>query len=642
MKSNAIRRALDKLPGVACACIALLSLAAILASPLKADANVAFFVESGWRILAGDIPYIDMFNHNLLTIQYLYVAPVAVAEALGVHPISVWLALTWAQLALSMLLCHRLSRNIGAVKYIVPLSLALASWHCLNETIFGQREHLFLIYAAPWLLLRFGRWEGAAYHGWQAAGFGFLAGIMATIKPHFLLALGLLELYWIVRQRRLRPLIAPETIGLVGACLVYGLYLLLHPAVLANMLAVIGSALEFYPQRSWVETGDVIGRPMFLLPALAGAAALIGQFAGRGRQWRLLGAFGCFTLLGGAIVLTQVGGWIYHHIVLWAGAAMCVGWGIVRLFEAAKARFIPAVFVAVAALCGVYTITTWQTLTQLRFKTPYDLQQLILDNTAPGDHVLFLTYRMGWVYPWLSVAGRHQADSRRDAWLLPQPDDEREVARETRERYARSARRDLDKSPPLIVVDDAVWHLGWRIWEFLEAYGLLDEIALRNEWIGRAERFIVFRHIGAPPAQDVTFEIGEQFTLESWTIPPSNEPLRPCDTLELRTWWRASEAADANDFSLHIDLVKAADGAVAHESYGRIGGLEDYGLLPTIIDQRELEVSCAAAAGTYNLLLSLEDMSVAGGALLPVRDTGGADYGRYIYMGTYEIGESEN
>lgn len=641
------RHLVDSLPAVAVVSIALLSLATICASPLKADANVAFFVESGRRILQGDIPYIDMFNHNLLTIQYLFVVPVALAEALGVHAISVWLALTWLQLALSMLLCYRLSRKlfpesaVPGASLIAPLCLALVSWHCRHESMFALREHVFLIYATPWLLLRFGRWEGLEYRGALALAFGFLAGIMATIKPHFLLALGLLELYWILRQRRLRPLFAPETVGLFGACLAYALYLLLNPEVLTNMLAVIRSSMEFYAHHTRITTTDVIARPMFALPALAGVGALIGQFAGEGRRWRMLGVFGGFTIAGASLVVMQVGGIMYRHIPLWAGAAMCIGWGIVLLLWTARGRHLGAIFALLALLCGAHTAASWSSLTELWFKTPDDLRQLVYANSSPGDETLFISYQMGIVYPWLAVAGRHQSDSMRDAWYLPQPHDTRDVARHTLERYAASAAGDIARSPQLIVVDDRALHAGWRIWDFLEKYELLNEIAMRYMLAGRTKRFIVFRYIGSPPVQASTFSAGELFHLLAWDLPPRSAPLAPCDALDITTWWQASDAPDANRYSLHIDLLNAEDGSLAHESHWRLGNLPDYSLLPTIIDQRELEVACDAS-GQHHLLLSLEDIWVEGGALLPTRDSHGADYGRYIYLGTYEIASSKN
>ena len=638
---------------LASAAIALLSLLVILASPLKADANVAFFIESGFRILGGDIPYIDLFNHNLPTIQYLYVAPVAISRVLGIHAISVWLAITWLQLAGSMLLCHRLSRKLRldnawpGADWIASLSLALVSWACLNENIFGLREHLFLLYAAPWLLLRLGSWEGHEHRGWLLPFIGFAVGIVATIKPHFLLALVLLEAYWIARHRRLRPLIAMETVGVMAAGLLCVVWLLLHPEATRTMLEVIRSAAEFYPQRSSVEMWSVVQQPSFWLPLLVGLAVFMMQCLRPGRIWRFLGSCGCFTICGALIVVLQVDGLNYHQIPLWAGAVMCVAICLLLLPRTLnggvmkRERYAAALFAIVALFCGVHTVVSWQALTEPRFKTPYELRQLILANSEPGDNALFITYRMGWVYPWLSVVGRHQADSMRDSWFLPQLDDKREVARQTVERYAFSASRDIARRPPLIVLDDAVWHHGSRIWELLEAYGLLEEIAAEYRLAGVAGRFKVFAYVGAAPAQANSFDVGGRFQLLSWSLRQANTGLRPCEALDLRTWWRASGDA-SNAYDLHIDLVNAADGSLAHESWGRLGGLEDYGMLPVIIDQREIDVACDAANGEYMLLLSLEDMSAAGGSLLGVRDSGGADYGRYIYLGTYEIEKSEN
>lgn len=65
--------------------------------------------------------------------------------------------------------------------------------------------------------------------------------------------------------------------------------------------------------------------------------------------------------------------------------------------------------------------------------------------------------------------------------------------------------------------------------------------------------------------------------------------------------------------------------------------MADYGSYTSIINQRQLELPCGLEASDYWLLLSLEDMGIEGGDVLPVRDSKGGEYGKYVFLGEFEI-----
>ncbi len=632
--------------GLAAVTLALLtsfSLVIILAAPLKASADIYFLIGLGNRILSGEVPYIDFYFEGLPIIQYLFAPAAAMGQGLGINGVTVWSLLTWLQLVFSLVLCYRLAKTAFGrdtspfILLLIPLALAFLSWLLFFTRAFGQREHIFLIYAAPWLLLRFSVWQGSRARPAPLFAFGALVGVATSIKPYFFLVVGALELYWLLRHRSYRPLLSPEIYGFIAVNLLYLGLIVASPQVFSGLVETIESEAVYHSLRKGVETNDLINnliQPRFLIPLLIGIASTILSCRGRQKPYNFLGALGCFTIMGALIVLVAAGGSFYMLIVMYGGAFSCAAFILLLPVALQSPRDrAPVAGLAIAAFlmlfAGFNMLLNWRELVYVKMETPVDLRAIIMPMFEPGDDILFMTGKMGQVYPWFGVKGFNHVSGMPSAWVLPL-EDESDLAQKTLARYARLTRRDIDAGPPAIVVDKD----EMRVPEFLARFDLLETIQSRYVLAGQTARFDVYRYIGEPPLKAPVFDFGDRFVLNSWELATTDL----CDGLELNTWWRPMEAPDLNDYTLHVDLVSKETGAPLLESFERIGGVINYAGQPVLLDSQRLSLPCERAEGeTVLLLLSLEDMSVDGGKLLPVRDSDGGVHGDYLYVGEFSL-----
>ena len=642
------RRSFHYLPAFATVSVTFLSLLIILLSPLRASADIAFFVETGRRILAGDAPFVDFFNYNLLTINYLPVIPFAIAEWLDINAMTAWLILSWIAMAISLYYSYRLSRlafndeQSSWLRWLFPFCLAVFSWFTLLINDFGQREHLFFLAVVPWLLLRFYCCEG----GWGGFRrettflFGLLVGIAATMKPQFLLGLVVTELYWVFRYRSTRHFFTIETFGVVSAFFGYAVFLLLQPEILNGMLYSVVWKFRYYPS-SALSNNAFLAYPHFQLPLLLGVLSFGISIVENGRLSRLLGAVAALTIIGAIMMLTQSASTLYRYFVLTGGALICGGFLLVVpsvTLPSGKSylHFGRLAFFGYVFLLVVYNSTvSWEDLITHKLWTPKDMREIVESITVRGDDVLFLTDQFGLKLPWLRMIDRNDATSYTISWKLPK-NMESEVAQTDLRYLAELTRRDIELSPSAIVIDKQ--RTKADILDFLEMFGLLELIQSRYRLAGLTERYDVYEFVMPSPEQGTSFELGEEFTLYSWHIDSGDNAIQACGSMRLVTWWRLHSSEAAKSYTLHVDVVRLSDGIPVMEDSGKLGNMSDYAGLTSAIDVRELTLPCELEAGRYGLLLSLEDMSVDGGDVLPVQDINGADYGKYVFLQEMEIG----
>ena len=625
--------------------LAILHAVVIIASPLKASIDTHIFDAAANRILAGDVPYIDFYMVALPAIQYLHVPAAALGQLLGINGASVWLVLTWLQLAACLVICCRLANaafdqeTSPCYRLLIPLLLAGLSFSLLLTHDFGQREHFFLIYATPWLLMRFCAWEGKRFRSPAVVIFGALVGIATAAKPYYYVIVGGIELYCLLRYRRLRPLQSNEFLGFVSASLIYLGLIVASPEVFQGVRLSIEQSVAYYHIREPSAPDETI-RLIFLLPLSIGALTLCFSLIGGRKVYRFLGVLGSFTIGGAAIVVLQPGSDLYRHFILLGGAVYCAGH--LLLLPAWKRRprggepfagyAIYAFFVFFAC---INVLVYWHRLHRITVKTDRDLRHLVEVNTQPGDDVLFMSGQVSNAFPWLGRQGLNPVSSAADSWVLPL-DEETELALQTLALYASLTRRDIEASPAVIIVDKKPLATA-RVPEFLERYDLFEDIHRRYTLLGETNRFDAYKYVGDPPPKATLFEFNERFTLYSWQL----EAGAACETLELRTWWRPGIAADLEAYTLHVDLVSKETGVPLVESFGRIGAVEVYSGRSSLLDAQQLALPCDEANGTMMLLLSLEDMSAVGGSLLSVRDSRGADYGKYAFLGEITLNSDD-
>ena len=375
---------------------------------------------------------------------------------------------------------------------------------------------------------------------------------------------------------------------------------------------------------------------MFLLPLSIGALTLCFSLLGGRKVYRFLGVLGSFTIGGAAIVVLQPGSDLYRHFILLGGAVYCAGHLLLLPAWMRRARdgepFAGyAIYVFFVFFACINVLAYWHRLHHVTVKTARDLRQIVEQNTQPGDDVLFMSGQVSNAFPWLGRQGLNAVSSAADAWVLPL-DEETELAQNTLAFYASLTRRDILAAPSVIIIDKKPLATA-RVPEFLDRFDLFEEIHKRYAPLGETNRFEVYKYVGDPPPQANWFEFSDRFTLYSWQL----EAGAACENLDLRTWWRPGNARDLELYTLHVDLVNKETGAPLVESFGRIGAVEVYGGRSSLLDSQRLTLPCDQSDGTLMLLLSLEDMNAEGGSLLSVRDSRGADYGKYAYLGEFAL-----
>ena len=632
----------NSFPAAVVIAMSLLPLLIIVRSPLRVNPDIAYFVEAGRRILAGDLPYVDFFSENLLSIKFLNVAPVAMSELIDVNSLSVWLVMSWIATAAAVFCTYRLSIRVFARQrsphlfLVIPLCLATMSWLALITNDLGQREYIFVLAAIPWLLYGFCKSEGMAFRALPALTIGIMAGLVATIKPHFLFVIVAVQLCWLVWRGRHFRIVDAGVIGFALVPLANAAYFLLYPDALEGLIRWFEIYLA-YERPNLSSSVSAVSLLRFLVPCASVLLAFVFAIRRKGTDCRLLLGLATFAAASAGIVLMQSLREFYRLLPLYVGALACCGLmlllkSVVDERRRRRARLTGDILFGSVLLFAIFgTLLTWQSLATVPIATPKSLQKMLLDVTEPGDDILFMTRWTGIKHPWLRIVDRNEANSLLGMWKPPL-DREGELSTRSLKFQLDIIRADIEASPAAIVVDRRA---GIR--RALETSGLLEVIESRYRRVGEVEDYAVYIYFGHPPLQGTKFTLGDRFELYSWRIEPVDGALQACDRLELTTWWRPLAGEDIERFTLHVDLVEPGGGAVV-EQFGRIGGVADYGIFTNIIDQRVVGLPCESEAGSYWLLLSLEDMSIAGGKVLPVWDSHGAEYGKYVFLQEIEIG----
>ena len=292
--------------------------------PLNHDAAALLHFSQRW--LAGERLYVDLIDVNPPLVFVLNLVPAAIAR---ITPLSAPFALILCVLAwitFGFLLSWRLLRSapgpVSAIhRYIFPpLFLFLMIVYPGPE--FGQREHLMVVAALPYLLLAQARMEGRETAWGLALLTALLAALAFALRPHFLLIPLLVEAMVIGSQGLRRGLrdVVPRTLGLVF--LVYGaLVLLLTPAYLE---VVVPLAMDKY-----LSLGGMGPWRVLVASQLSASAAILLPLAVASLFVRRpLARLIAITAIACAVIAVVQGkGWPYHVLptesfVLLLGAAL--------------------------------------------------------------------------------------------------------------------------------------------------------------------------------------------------------------------------------------------------------------------------------------------------------------------------------
>ncbi len=302
---------------IAATALLLATLAVVLTtairSPLKDDVAWLLYVARKW--LGGQRLYEDLVEVNPPLIIWIYAIPAAISNWLGAPPRLV-AAPFFAGVVLS---CAWWSANLLQGRAAIfarrlPVFAVLSAVLVLLPGIeFGQREHLLVTAALPYLILFARELEGEREPRATAVAAGVLCGLGCALKPTYAVALVLLELTALIRGRRalrIAPLTAFATMALYGAEVI-----LLCPAFLEKAVPLALSLYGGTDSPCWQLLIDsrrlLFGQAIVLALCWSNRSPLA-------RRWpflrHLLFALLAFAIGASVVFVLQGKNWYYHRL----------------------------------------------------------------------------------------------------------------------------------------------------------------------------------------------------------------------------------------------------------------------------------------------------------------------------------------
>lgn len=181
--------------------ILVVSLSGMIQYNLFLHWDISFLLNTARQLLAGGKYIHDFFTPNTPMSLYLYVPPVILNQLSGINSIFIFRIYIYLIISISFFICFYISKYIFLPKDILLRQIFLITLIAILTILplfdFGQRDHLFFIFAMPYLLLVVMRLQGHSIPLPLAMLIGLLAGLGFAIKPQFLITPILLEAYFI-------------------------------------------------------------------------------------------------------------------------------------------------------------------------------------------------------------------------------------------------------------------------------------------------------------------------------------------------------------------------------------------------------------------------------------------------------------
>ena len=389
--------------------------------PTLLGPDQALLIDIARSFLDGKHLYAQIREINPPLIIYLSAIPALIGTITHLTPTLSLVVFVFSVALITVCLAKAVSQCLPKEQRHYVLSLLLAQTLCLkaNAVDFGQREQLFSLAYLPFLLLRYARWNGRPLPTILAVVCGIFAAIGICLKPYFLLMVAAPELIYILQNKKLKPMLAPEVLAAASVTLLYLLHLLFLPkdsleTYFQTILPLVKHGYEYYTV-SAMNTLNACKPELYELVAVTVTAILLRRFNS------LLEPLLAFTIVGLPVYLLAGQNWSYHLMpmrigILSLAAVECTTVLLLVRRSIGQTRFdldgittyaLIAFFMGWLAN-GLYS-TYFQILsTANQAVSPWgdasnaedkDWIQLLSDYTRKGDPVLFITRGVFPAYP---------------------------------------------------------------------------------------------------------------------------------------------------------------------------------------------------------------------------------------------------
>jgi hypothetical protein len=406
--------------------VALFALGAYAIFSYPAHHDVAWLLYVAGELLNGSSLYTDVVETNPPLIVWFSVPAAGLARMFGAWDVFVYRALVLCTVAVSILLCRRQLRGFETRADSTPLNLmTLLLGYVFVVGVgfdFGQREHLAIILVFPYFILTARQIAGIGAASRQDVIAGVLAGFGFAIKPHFVLAWLGLEVYTLLRRRRVVATLPQLAVVIVFA--LYGVAVLLFER---DYLQLVRLGANVYVNSYQVSAVKLLQLPPALWAIAAAAVAFLVPLKSPLRELcRFLGIAVAGFLV---VVIVQAKGWGYHWIPATTIAAVVIplvlwSW----LYRLLPRDRLAGAGTALAAGLGVFLLV----LSTSKFNDAdvnrramqgkaYLLPQMIdvLERHAQGGPVAALSTNMQAAFPLVNYTDVKWALRFNSLWLLP-------------------------------------------------------------------------------------------------------------------------------------------------------------------------------------------------------------------------------
>lgn len=414
----------DRAIKLALLAIPLAWLVGYLFPPINHDVGAVLDVAHRW--VSGERLYVDIIDVNFPLVFIVYAVPELLSRAFGGTAV-VWLnACLIVAILGSFAVCRRLVHLIPSTAH--PLAEALLppvilfTLAVLPNDMFGQREHIMLIAAMPYLLLAGIRAEDGQASGALRLGIGIAAGIGFGLKPFFLFIPLFVELYLLALRgwRRTFADVVPWSVGLVTAAHVL-IVLFVTPAYAEVVLPLVADLYSEVGISTWsVLTGRL------MLPTLIAWACigLLAFFISRSRFARLIILFAAAALLS---AILQAKGWNYHMLPSLAAILLLASTALAQMVDRylpieRRQHRLPVAGISASFLALLYyqaALFNPPFYKQIEFNDSItDTLIHVVEQYAPNRRILVLSPGIYPYYPLVNYTGARMAMRFQTMWLL--------------------------------------------------------------------------------------------------------------------------------------------------------------------------------------------------------------------------------
>lgn len=297
---------------------------AVAIHPLRIGWDPALHLQIAQMITQGKIPYVDMSDANPPLVWYLYTIPAYGSE---IFNIPVTLAFNYFLVLLiiySVVACLMLffkHAKPGESPFFMPFLVGLTLFNFFLRYDFGQREEIFVLLYMPYMVLRTLRWQdrGVRSKGW-AVLIGVMAAVGICIKPHFLIPVFLVELYFLLDKRKWKKLISPENIACFAGGVAYLAHFLFMPKAMNDaywkfVVPAFALGYHYWDTSLAASVSDPGKRDVFFLATISCLLAVALR-----KHCSFLLPLAVFVFGSMIPYLIQFKGWAYHDQPVYAGA----------------------------------------------------------------------------------------------------------------------------------------------------------------------------------------------------------------------------------------------------------------------------------------------------------------------------------